>query len=100
MSALASQGKICCCCGVARRPTQSPVSSFGNNCDLVAIKDHRTIDATHIEQSPSMIVNVSVWRNGGGRGEHLCDECIVIGLQAAKRFVDSSLLALTQGSRE
>ncbi|WP_349507189.1 hypothetical protein [Agrobacterium pusense] len=48
------------------------------------------------EVSPQLLVNVSIWRNGGtAPGQtHMCDECIVVGLKAAKRFVDESLTAL------
>ena len=96
MSLFASRGQICCCCGAPRHPTQAPVHSFGNSYDRsISVKDHREIDATHIEQSPSLIASVSIWRNGGGlSGEHICDECIVIGLRQAKHFVDTSLAAL------
>lgn len=96
MTLLASRGQICSCCGAPRRPTQVPVHSFGNSYDRsISIKDHREIDPTHIEQSPSLIASVSIWRNGGGlSGEHICDDCIVIGLKAAKAFVDRSLAAL------
>lgn len=95
MTLFASRGEICSCCGAPRRPTQAPVHSFGSS-RLVAVKDHRQIDPTNIEQSPSMIVSVNIWRNGGGlSGEHVCDDCIVIGLKEAKRFVDLSLSSLT-----
>ena len=93
---MSDRSAICSCCGAARRPTQAPVHSFHNNDRLISVKDHREIDTSRIEQSPSLTVSVSIWRNGGGlAGEHICDDCIVIGLEAAKRFVDSSLSALT-----
>lgn len=96
MTFLVSRVMICSCCGAPRRPTQAPVHSFGNSHDRsISIRDYREIDPTHIEQSPSLIASVSIWRNGGGlSGEHICDECIVIGLREAKRFVDRSLAAL------
>lgn len=95
MTLRTDRGQICSCCGAPRRPTQAPVCSFGNSDRLLSMRDHREIDATHIEQSPSLIVSVSIWRNGGGlSGEHICDDCIVVGLQRAKEFVDSSLAAL------
>jgi len=37
-----------------------------------------------------------MWRNGGiAKGNtHMCDDCIVIGLLEAKRFVDDALKSL------
>jgi hypothetical protein len=100
MTLRASRGEICSCCGVPRRPTQAPVHSFGNSARLISIREHREIDPTDIEQSPSLTISVSIWRNGGGlTGEHICDECIVIGLREAKRFVDESLNALQPSQR-
>lgn len=86
----------CCLCGEPRRPTQKPVESFGNNIECVLIGDHRPLQEGRWEVSPQMLISVSMWRNGGtARGEtHICDGCIVVGLQAAKRFVDGSLAAL------
>lgn len=99
MSVAARQGLICSCCGAPRRPTQSPVHSFGNSQrSLVSVRDHRAIDSTNIEQSPSLCVHVGIWRNGGGLPpEHVCDDCILIGLREAKRFVDGSIAALSNG---
>jgi hypothetical protein len=89
--------KHCCLCGEFRRPTQTPVAGFGNNVECISIKDHRPLREGRWETSPQMLVSVSMWRNGGtAPGEtHICDGCIVVGLQAAKRFVDDSLLALS-----
>jgi len=87
----------CCMCGEPRRPTQKPIESFGNDCQLVAIGKHRELKEGRWEASGGeLIVNVSIWRNGGtDRGNtHICDGCIVAGLQEAKRFVDRSLDAL------
>lgn len=43
-----------------------------------------------------MIVNVSMYRNGGtAPGQtHICDGCVIVGLQQAKAFVDGALVAL------
>lgn len=88
----------CCLCGEPRRPTQAPVESFGNNVECLSIKDHRELKEGRWETSPQLLVNVSMWRNGGTAvGQtHICDGCIVVGLKAAKRFVDESLAALEQ----
>jgi hypothetical protein len=87
----------CCLCGEPRRPTQKPVDSFGNDCRLVTIGDHRELKEGRWEVSPQLIVNVSMWRNGGtdSGNTHICDGCIVVGLQHAKRFVDDSLSAMS-----
>jgi hypothetical protein len=92
----------CCLCGEARRPTQKPVESFGNNCECITVAEHRPLQEGRWEVSPQLLVNVSIWRNGGTSfGQtHICDECIVVGLKAAKRFVDSSLAALSLPSRD
>lgn len=86
----------CCLCGARRRPTQKPVESFGNNVECIQIKDHRPLQDGRWEVSPQLLVSVSMWRNGGtAPGQtHMCDECIVVGLTAAKRFVDDALAAL------
>lgn len=86
----------CCLCGELRRPTQKPVESFGNSCECVTIADHRPLHEGRWEVNPQLLVNVSMWRNGGtASGQtHICDGCIAVGLQAAKRFVDSALSAL------
>lgn len=86
----------CCLCGARRRPTQAPVESFSNSQRLLIMRDHRPLQEGRWEQSPQMIVSVSMWRNGGtdpGR-THICDDCIIVGLKEAKRFVDESLAGL------
>lgn len=87
----------CCLCGAPRRPTQKPVESFGNNVECIIIREHRELREDRWEESPQMLVSVSMWRNGGtAPGEtHICDDCIVIGLQAAKRWVDDTLRGMT-----
>ncbi len=87
----------CCLCGAPRRPTQKPVESFGNNIECISVAAHRPLQEGRWEVSPQLLVSVSMWRNGGtSHGEtHICDECIVVGLNAAKRFVDNSLEVLT-----
>ena len=86
----------CCLCGEPRRPTQKPVESFGN-LECISIKDHRELREGRWENSPQLLVNVIMWRNGGtDRGNtHICDGCIVVGLTAAKRFVDDALASLS-----
>lgn len=86
----------CCLCGAPRRPTQQAVESFGNGTELVPIHDLKPIGEGAWETKPSLLVNVGMWRNGGtAPGEtHICDDCIRLGLEAAKRFVDGALSAL------
>lgn len=92
----AQRNAHCCLCGQPRRPTQAPVESFGNGCEVIHMADHRELKLERWEVSTSMLVNVSMWRNGGtAPGQtHICDDCVVVGLNAAKRFVDASLAAL------
>lgn len=88
----------CCLCGAVRRPTQAPLGSFGNDQRVVHIGEHRPLQDGRWENKPQLIVNVSIYRNGGtAPGQtHICDECIVVGLQHAKQFVDQSLAALAE----
>jgi len=48
------------------------------------------------EQSPQLVVSVMLYRNGGTAPglTHICDGCVLVGLQHAKQFVDSSIAAL------
>ena len=94
---MAARDAHCGLCGAPRRPTQKPVGSFGNGTECLRMREHREIPQGpgQIEISPQLLLNVSMWRNGGGlAGEHICDDCIVVGLKAAKRFVDNALQAL------
>lgn len=89
---------ICCLCGAPRRPTQAPVESFGNRLPIIQMRDHRDVlRHPEVEMNPQLLVNVSMWRNGGvdtaGR-THMCDDCILVGLHVAKKFVDESIAAL------
>jgi hypothetical protein len=92
-----SRSLHCCLCGELRRPTQKPVESFGNDIACIVIGDHRPLQEDRWEVNPQLLVSVSMWRNGGTAvGQtHICDGCIVVGLQEAKRFVDDALAALT-----
>ena len=93
---MALRNAHCCLCGAPRRPTQAPVESFANPDPILHMKDHRPLQEGRWEESPQMIVSVLLYRNGGtATGQtHICDDCIVVGLKAAKRFVDESLSAL------
>src|SRR3954470_15802518 len=86
----------CCLCGEPRRPTQAPVGSFGNNMPIITIGDHRELKPGRWEESPQLLVSVNMWRNGGtAPGQtHMCDGCILVGLESAKQFVDESIAAL------
>lgn len=93
---MADRTKRCCLCGEPRRPTQKPVESFGNNCELVTMGKHRELKEGRWEVSPQLCVTVSMYRNGGTDygNTHICDGCIVVGLKRAKEFVDQALTAL------
>src|SRR5690349_18968457 len=74
----------CCLCGAVRRPTQAPVEAFGNGVESIPIYKLRPIQDGAWEAHPSLLVSVSMWRNGGtASGEtHICDDCVVLGLEA------------------
>lgn len=90
---MSARNDNCCLCGALRRPTQAPVEGFSNNIECITIGEHCELKEGRWEVNPQMLVSVSMWRNGGtAPGQtHICDECIVVGLKAAKRFVDDSL---------
>lgn len=93
---MSARSAHCCLCGEPRKPTQAPVASFGNGQCIIQMADHRPMQDGRWEQSPQLLVSVSMWRNGGTNEDtHLCDGCIIVGLNEAKRFVDSALEALT-----
>lgn len=95
---MSARNAHCCLCGEVRRPTQAPVESFGNGVPIIQMSEHRPMRGGRWEMSPQMLVNVSMWRNGGtSPGQtHICDECILVGLRCAKEFVDQSIAALTR----
>lgn len=87
----------CCLCGEPRKPTQQPVRSFGNDQRIVQMDQHRLMQEGRWEQSPQLLVSVSMWRNGGtNEHTHMCDSCILVGLEEAKRFVDGAIAALAK----
>lgn len=92
----ADRTKFCCCCGEPRRTTQSAVASFGNGIEIVHVADHREMKPGRWENSPQLLVGVTIRRNGGTDpgNTHICDGCIVVGLKAVKRFVDESLASI------
>ena len=50
------------------------------------------------QTSNDLIVNASVWRNGGiSEKTHLCDRCLRIGLRAIKARIDALLESLDGG---
>lgn len=85
----------CCLCGEPRLPTQNPVESFGCH-DIIHIGEYRELKPERWEYAPQMILSVRLWRNGGiaPAETHMCDGCIVVGLRAAKKFVDETLSRL------
>jgi hypothetical protein len=57
--------------------------------------DHRPLKPGRWEESPQLLVSVSMWRNGGTNTQtHMCDDCVLVGLEHAKQFVDQSIAAL------
>lgn len=86
----------CCLCGAPRRPTQHPVEEFGNGTSILNMARYRPMLPDRWEKEPQLLVSVSMWRNGGiAKSEtHMCDDCIVVGLLDAKRFVDEALNSL------
>ena len=92
----AGRADHCCLCGALRRPTQRPVETFGNGLECIEIGKHRELMTGRWEEAPQLLVSVTMWRNGGtSPGEtHICDGCIVVGLRAAKTFVDTALSQL------
>ncbi|AHB08381.2 hypothetical protein U875_09530 [Pandoraea pnomenusa 3kgm] len=42
-------------------------------------------DGRMYEMSPQLIVHVGVYRNGGGAatGEHICNDCLLVGIRHA-----------------
>ncbi len=87
----------CCLCGEARKPTQAPVPSFSNDCRIVEMNKHREMKPGRWEHATQMLVCVSMYRNGGiAHGEtHMCDGCILVGLNYAKDWVNSQIAALS-----
>lgn len=94
---MSARSDFCCLCGSPRKPTQAPLESFGNSVECVSISEYRELKPGRWEEKPQLLVNVSMWRNGGtAPGQtHICDDCVVVGLTIAKRFVDQSLEALS-----
>jgi hypothetical protein len=94
---MSARSAHCCLCGEVRRPTQAPVEGFSNDSRIIQMAEHREMKEGRWEVSPQMIVSVMLYRNGGtAPGQtHICDGCILIGLQQAKKFVDESIAALS-----
>lgn len=108
MAHTTSPADRCCTCG---RPRGIAIlrHSFSLNCPTAFIP--RTPDPTDrpFQITNDVICNVSVWRNGGNRDAHFCDDCLRIGLREIKVKVgeilgeldastskDAELAALTQ----
>lgn len=88
-----SGNKYCCLCGEVRLPHQPPTESLSNQTAMLNMKDHRELKPGRWETSPEMLVSVCLWRNGGtARGStHICDECLIVGLEEARSFVEHEL---------
>jgi hypothetical protein len=92
----------CCLCGVPRRPTHKPAESFGNDGRILIMNEHRPMLPGRWQESPQMIAQVMLYRNGGtAPGQtHICDDCFLVGLHHVKRFVDQSIAALSPESHQ
>ncbi len=88
-----SRNNHCCLCGEVRLPHQPPVEELGNKITTLIMREHRELKPGRWEISPQMLVSVGLWRNGGtARGDtHICDGCLVVGLEEARRFVEYEL---------
>jgi hypothetical protein len=88
-----SGNKHCCLCGEVRLPHQAPTESLSNQTAMLNMKEHRELKPGRWETSPQMLVSVCLWRNGGtARGAtHICDECLIVGLEEARSFVEHEL---------
>lgn len=76
----------CHCCGALRgRSTPRAAITMSS---LLEIADHRPMQRSAgqlFERSPQLRVAVQVYRNGGGLSEreHVCDECLDVGIRHA-----------------
>jgi hypothetical protein len=88
-----SRNKNCCLCGAERHPSQKPSESLSNDVRMITMKEHRELKPGRWEDSPQMLVSVCIWRNGGTApgATHICDECLVVGLEEVERFVQYQL---------
>jgi hypothetical protein len=89
------RGQFCCLCGEPRKVGEPMRDGIGNH-DCITMAEHRELKPGRWEVSPQLMAHVGLWRNGGtAPGQtHICDGCTVVGLQAAKRFVDAELTKL------
>ena len=57
------------------------------------MKEHRELKPGRWETSPQMLVSVCLWRNGGTApgATHICDACLIVGLEEARKFVEYEL---------
>jgi len=88
-----SRNKHCCLCGEARLPHQAPTEALSNQIAMLNMKEHRELKPGRWEISPQLLVSVNMWRNGGtAKGDtHICDGCLIVGLEEAKSFVEYEL---------
>ena len=89
-----SGNKYCCLCGEVRLPNQPPTESLSNRTSMLNMKEHRELKPGRLETSPQLLVNVCLWRNGGTAegATHICDECLIVGLEEARKFVEYELV--------
>lgn len=91
-----SREERCCTCGRPRGLAQKR-QSWGLECPT-AIIPHTTKPEEHgFQITNDIICTAGVWRNGGNRDGHLCDECIRIGLRVIKLKVDELLDVMEAG---
>lgn len=89
-----SGNKHCCLCGQERDRHQVPTEQLSNRVAMLSMKDYRELKPGRWETSPQLLVNVSMWRNGGTApgATHICDECLIVGLEEALGFVQRELV--------
>ena len=85
-----SGNKHCCLCGEVRLPHQAPTESLSNKTAMLIMKEHRELKPGRWETSPQMLVSVCLYRTGG-TAKVLRDECLIVGLEEARRFVEHEL---------
>lgn len=88
-----SGNKYCCLCGEARHPHQPPTETLSNGTAMLNIAGHRELKPGRWETSPQLLVSVCLYRNGGtAKGAtHICDECLIVGLEEARSFIQYEL---------
>lgn len=89
-----SGNKHCCLCGEVRLPLSSAHRVVKQPDSHAQHERASQAEALAVwETSPQLLVNVALWRNGGtAKGAaHICDGCLIVGLEEARKFVEHEL---------